>query len=95
MSAKAVLTPTTRTPAVASSSSLAPFLLAGSDGALPAVGGLDLSLGAAGERYPAFRGPVKDSTNCVQGEEWADFSIPFSGRCIGQFNGEKCLSPWS
>jgi hypothetical protein len=60
VSATAVLTLT-----VTLSLSLAPFPISGSDGALPAVGGLDLSLGAAGVCYPASCGPVKGSTNCV------------------------------
>lgn len=43
-------------PVSALSSSLAPFPFSGSNGALPSVGGLDLSLGAAGVRYPASCG---------------------------------------
>ena len=43
MSATAVLTPTMLTPAETLSLSSAPFPLSGSDRALPAVGGLDLT----------------------------------------------------
>ena len=67
VSATAVLTPTTLTPAAASSSSSAPFPLSGSDRALPAVGGLHLSPGATCIHYPASPGSMKGSMNCVRG----------------------------
>ena len=57
LSAKVVLTPTTLPPAAASSSSSDSFL-SGSEGALPAVGGLDLSPGAEGVCYPASHKPL-------------------------------------
>lgn len=90
VSATAVLISSTLTPAAASSSSLEPFPLSGSDGALPAMGGLDLSPGAAGVCYPATHRPVKGSTNCVRGRNgWIS---PSPSPCIGKFNDEKCLS---